>query len=231
MATTDIRSMAVLRVDDRIEAAPDELIEAMIGFEERFGGLWYPVIGSNGMEYGLDGGVVVHRGPLGLAFTGIVDGDWTWGIDILADGRTAMGPGQWSYRVIDRSVDQRLESHAMLVTVSGWFHRTFTCHTPREVVPVVDERRLPQRVPEATGPTESWWLDDDAGVAVQVQLSAWPNDRDVWTIRYFTRAPAQTADANPVVFGATIHETVPTLWCALCSHQVGPGGTCHRPRP
>ncbi|MFI6160658.1 hypothetical protein ACIA59_11980 [Micromonospora haikouensis] len=155
----------------------------------------------------------------------------TWGVDVLADGRTAMGPGRWSYRVIDRCVDQRLESHAMLVTVSGWFHRTFTCYTPRDVAPVVDEWRLPRRVPEATGPTESWWLDDDAGVAVQAQLSAWPHDRDVWTIRYFTRAPAQVADANPVVFGATIHETVPALWCTLCSHLVEPGGTCHRPRP
>ncbi|MFI2661860.1 hypothetical protein [Micromonospora carbonacea] len=230
MAAADIRKMAVLRVGDRVEAVPDELIEAMVRFEERFGGLWYPVVGSNGMEYGLAGDAVVHRGPLGLAFTGIVDGDWTWGIDVLADGRTAMGPGRWSYRVIDRTVDQRLESHAMLVTVSGWFHRTFTCYTPRDVVPVVDERRLPRRVPEATGPTESWWLDDDAGVAVQAQLSAWPNDRDVWTIRYFTRAPAQVADANPVVFGATIHETVPALWCTLCSHLVEPGGTCHRPR-
>ncbi|WP_431973791.1 hypothetical protein [Micromonospora haikouensis] len=169
MAATDIRSMTALRVDDRIEAAPDELIEAMIRFEERFGGLWYPVIGSNGMEYGLGGDATV-RGPLGLAVTGIVDGDWTWGVDVLADGRTAMGPGRWSYRVIDHTIDQRLESHAMLVTVNGWFHRTFTCYTPREVVPVVDERRLPRRVPEATGPTESWWLDDDAGVAVQAPV-------------------------------------------------------------
>ncbi|EEP72375.1 transposase [Micromonospora sp. ATCC 39149] len=174
---------------------------------------------------------MVHRSPLGLAFTGIVDGDWTWGVDVLADGRTAMGPGRWSYRVIERCVDQRLESHALLVTVSGWFHRTFTCYTPRGVAPIVDERHLPQRVPEATGPTDSWWLNGDAGVAVQAQLSAWPHDRDVWTIRYFTRAPAQAADANPVVFGATIHETVPALWCTLCSHLVEPGGTCHRLRP
>ncbi|MEU6074102.1 hypothetical protein [Micromonospora sp. NPDC047074] len=228
MAASDIRSMAVLRVNDRIEAAPYDLVEAMIRFEERYGGLWYPVIGSNGMEYGLDGDVVAHRSPLGLAFTGILDGDWTWGVDVLADGRTAMGPGQWSYRVIDRSVDQRLERHALLVTVSGWFHRTFTCYTPRDVVPVLDERRLPQCVPEATGPTELWWLDEDTGVAVQAQLSAWPHDQDEWTMRYFTRTPAQAADANPVVFSATVHETVPALWCTLCSHLVEPGRTCHR---
>ncbi|MEH1016952.1 hypothetical protein V6U90_28115 [Micromonospora sp. CPCC 206060] len=231
MTATDIRSMAVLRVNDRVEGAPCELVEAIVRFEERYGGLWYPVIGANGMEYGLDGDVVVHRSPLGLAFTGIVDGDWTWGVDVLADGRTAMGPGTWPYRVIDRSVDQRLESHALLVAVSGWFHRTFTCYTAREVVPVVDERRLPQRVPEATGPTELWWLDEDAGVAVQAQLRAWPQDRDEWIIRYFTRTPTQAADANPVVFGATVHETVPALWCTLCSRRVEPGRTCHPLHP
>ncbi|MBO4205110.1 hypothetical protein [Micromonospora echinofusca] len=50
MTTTDIRSTAVLRVDSRIEAAPRELVEAMVRFEERYGGLWYPVIGAKGME-------------------------------------------------------------------------------------------------------------------------------------------------------------------------------------
>ncbi|MET8832848.1 hypothetical protein ABZV78_02880 [Micromonospora sp. NPDC004540] len=231
MAGTDIRSTAVLRIDDRIEAAPSELVEAMVKFEERYGGLWYPVLGPNGMEYGLDGGAVVRRSPLGLAFTGILDGDWTWPVDVLADGRTAMGPGRWSYRVIDRSVDQRLESHALLVSVCGWFHRTFACYTPRDVIPVGDERHLPQRVPEATGPTQLWWLDEDDGVAVQANLSAWPPERDEWTVRYFARSPAQAADANPRVFGATVHETVPALWCTLCSHSVSPGRTCLRPHP
>src|SRR5690242_18503947 len=33
----------------------DGLIEAMVRFEERYGGLTYPVLGGNNMEYGLDG--------------------------------------------------------------------------------------------------------------------------------------------------------------------------------
>ncbi|MEU5552199.1 MULTISPECIES: hypothetical protein [unclassified Micromonospora] len=218
-------------MDDRIEAAPPEIVEAMVWFEERYGGLWYPLLGSNGMEHGLGGVPLAHRGPLGLAFEGIVDGDWTWPVDVLVDGRTAMGPGQWSYRVIDRSVDQRLESHALLLSVRGWCHRTFTCYTPRDVVPGTDERHLPPPVPEASGPAECWWLDDDAGVAVQATLAGWPPERDEWTLRYFTRTPAQTADASPTVFRATAQETVPALWCTLCSQPIIPGLTCPRARP
>jgi hypothetical protein len=55
-----------------------------------------------------------------------------------------MSPGQWAYRVIDRSVDQRLERHALLVEVRGWYHRTFTCDTPPGIAPVADESRLPE---------------------------------------------------------------------------------------
>ncbi|MBX7266250.1 hypothetical protein KIF24_09615 [Micromonospora sp. Llam7] len=230
MTATQIRSMAVLRLDDRTEPAPCELVEAMIRFEERYGGLWYPVVGSNGTNYGLDGDPAAHRSPLGPAFTGILDGDRTWAVDVLADGRTAMRPGNWFYRVVDRSVDQRLESHALLVAVSGWWHRTFTCYTSRDVMPVVAERHLPQPVPEATGPTELWWLDETAGIALQARLIGWPQERDEWTLRYFARTPAQAAGANPTVFRATVHETVPAPWCTLCSQVVEPGRTCHRPQ-
>lgn len=226
MSAADIRSRAVLRLDDRAETAPSEMVDAMIRFEERYGGLWYPVVGSNGMEHGLDGDPAVHHSPLGSAFRGIMDGDWTWGVDILADGRTAAGPGQWDYRVIVRSVDQRIECHALLVEVRGWYHRTFSCDTPRGIAPVVDDSRFPPPVPEATSLTEFWWLDEDDGVAVQATLSAWPPHYDRWTMRYFARKPAQTSHANPVVFGATVHETVPALWCILCSGPVTPGRTC-----
>ncbi|WFE58618.1 hypothetical protein [Micromonospora sp. WMMD712] len=110
---------AALRVGAWVEAMPDVLIQVMIRFEERFGGLWYPVIGSKRYGARLDGAAVVHRGPLDLAFTGIVDGDRTWGVDLPAGGCTAMEPGHWSYRLIDHCVLQRLESHATLMTVSG----------------------------------------------------------------------------------------------------------------
>jgi hypothetical protein len=77
MAAADVRARAVLQADDGVEAAPAALIDSMIWFESRYGGLWYPVIGPNDMEYGLDGVPAGHRGPLGLAFRGILDGDWT----------------------------------------------------------------------------------------------------------------------------------------------------------
>jgi hypothetical protein len=72
------------------------------------------------MEYGLDGDPTGYPTPLGLAFAGILDGDWTCGVDVLTDGSTAMAPGRWPHRVIDRSVDQRLEKHALLVSVRHW---------------------------------------------------------------------------------------------------------------
>ena len=164
------------------------------------------------------------RGIPGLAFGGIVDGDWTWAVDVLVDGSTAMGPGQWPYRVIDRSVDQRIEKHALLVEVREWFHRTFECLTPPHVLPVTDETVLPMAVPEASGPAELWWSDQD--VAVQATLSSWPPTQDRWTVRYFARTLHQAADANPTVYRAMGHETIPAAWRILCSDVVAPGTTC-----
>lgn len=196
----------------------------MVRFEDRYGGLTYPVLGGNDMEYGLDGPPSVHVTPLGPAFHGILDGDWTCGLSVLADGRTGMGPGRWPFRVIDRSVDQRLERHALAVEVRGWFHRTFECRTPPLVPPVADESMLPPPAPEATGPAEWWWRSED--VAVQATLSGWPPDRDRWTIRYFARTPRQAAEANPTIYAATAHETVPAVLCTLCRQAVEPGRTC-----
>ncbi|GGN36333.1 hypothetical protein FHR83_006351 [Actinoplanes campanulatus] len=203
-----------------------DIVETMVRFEERYGGLAYTVRGGNDMEYGLDGPPSVHATPLGPAFDGILDGDWTWGLSVLADGRTAMGPGRWPFRVIDRSVDQRLERHALMAEIHGWFHRTFECRTPAHVPPVADESVLPPPVPEATGPAEWWWCSED--VAVQATLSGWPPDRDRWTVRYFARTPQQAAEANPTIYAATVHETVPAALCTLCCQAIEPGRTCAR---
>jgi hypothetical protein len=228
MDESTIRSAAVVRRGDDQDPVPDELVEAMVRFEQRYGGLFYPVIGGNGMEHGLDGDLGGYHTSLGLAFGGIVDVDvdWTWGVDVLLDGSTAMGPGQWTQRVVDRSVDQRIEKHAMLIDVRGWFHRTFECYTPSNVFPVTSEKGLPPLVPEATGPAELW-LGDQA-VAVQVTLSGWPPEQDRWIVRYFARAWQQAAEANRIVYAAMAHETVPAVWCVLCSDVVAPGTTCLR---
>ncbi len=198
----------------------------MTGFQERFGGLFYRVLGNNPMEYGVDVGATVHDTPFGRAFPGILDGDWTTGLDVLFDGRTAMGPGRWPYRVIDRSVEQRIERHALLVSMLGRFHRTFECHTPANVPPILDDGTLPPPVPEASGPAEMWWSGGD--VAVQATLAGWPPGRDRWIIRFFAGTPLRTAEANPIVYGSTAHETVPALWCTLCSLPAPPGTTCVR---
>ncbi|GIH08322.1 hypothetical protein Rhe02_63890 [Rhizocola hellebori] len=223
-----IRSTAVILRGNEREPAPDEFIEAMVRFEQRYGGLFYRVIGGDGMRYGLGGEASCYHTSLGLAFGGIFDGDWTWRVNVLLDGSTAMRPGYWPDRIIDRSVNQRIEKHALLVEVRGWFHRTFQCATPSHVFPVANEEGLPPAVPEATGPAELWWADKD--VAVQATLSSWPPEWDRWTVRYFARTLQQAADANPTVYRAMGHETIPAVWCILCSDVVAPGTTCLRRR-
>jgi hypothetical protein len=89
------------------------------------------------MEYGLDGEVRTAETPWGRAFAGVLDGSWTWSLDVLADGRTAMAPGTWPYLIIDRCVDQRLEAHALLAEVRGRPHRTFECPVVRGTRPRV----------------------------------------------------------------------------------------------
>jgi hypothetical protein len=204
---------------------PEEHLAALLRFEERYGGLSYPAsLTGNVMDYGLRRYSTVRQTPLGPAFTGIVDGDWTMAFDVLLDGRTAIGPGEWPYRVMDRSIDQRIEKHALLAEVQDWPHRTFKCTTPDGVSPVGDERRLPPAVPEASGPADLWWLDDDA--AVEASLYAWDGTRDVWTVRHFVRDTYGAAVAEPVVYAAMLHETVPATWCSLCSGDVAPGAVC-----
>ncbi|MBL7252895.1 hypothetical protein [Paractinoplanes lichenicola] len=215
----------------RSTADDPRLADAMVAFEERYGGLSYSITGGNTMDYGLEGETSAHDTPYGLAFTGIVDGHWTWGVDVLLDGRTAMGPGRWPSRVVDRSLEQRLERHAMLYEVHEWYHQPFECFTPSNVGLIADEAGLPPPVPEAGGPAELWWSGPD--VAVQARLVGWPPERDRWAVRYFARHPRLVLyDAAPAIFAALWHETVPASWCTLCSEPVAVGRPClRRPAP
>ncbi|MCP3785104.1 hypothetical protein NLX85_17180 [Micromonospora sp. A3M-1-15] len=103
----------------------------------------YPMLTGNGIKYGLDGEATGYQTEYGWAFAGIVDGDWTWAVDVLAGGRTAMAPGKASYRVIDRSVDQRLEKHALLADVSYWPHQNLTVTTDPGALPTIATEHLP----------------------------------------------------------------------------------------
>ncbi|MFC5002379.1 hypothetical protein ACFPIJ_31665 [Dactylosporangium cerinum] len=207
--------------------APVELADVLVWFEERYGGLSYPLLVGNGMEHGVRRGRRFVVTALGLAFGGIVDGDWTCGVGVLLDGSTTMDLGEWGCRVIDRSVDQRIEKHALLAEVRDWrHHQTFACRTPPDVPPMVDERWLPPPVPEATGPAELWWSDGDA--AVQATLWSWRPEGDRWIVRYFARVWEKVDDASRTVYAAMGHETVPAEWCYLCDTSVAAGYRCIR---
>lgn len=170
-------------------AMPDELIAAVLAFEQRYGGLSYRLgPDRNPHEYGLMGELAVSRiAGHGWAFGGILDGDDTWGLDVLLDGRTTTGPGSWPDRVIDRNPLQRLERHALLTEVADWPHHTSTLASP-----AIDGPGLPVDV-AATGPANLWWYDGEA--AVHLTLSGWPATGDVWTLCRFARDP----DRLPVV--------------------------------
>jgi hypothetical protein len=224
MSEHEIRSTASIQVDHRREPAPAALISTMVWFEQRYGGLAYPLITGNDMEYGLDGDATGHPSTFGPTFAGILDGDWTWAVDVLLDGRTAMGPGQWPYRVIDRSIDQRLEKHALLAEVRGWPHRTVECVTAPGATPAHNPEELPPSVPAASGPADLWWAADST--AVQLTLHSWPPHQDRWLVRYFAGTTHLLSRADRALHTAIRQPTTPAAWCELCATSLGPDQTC-----
>lgn len=222
----EIRSAAAVQVDGHRSPAADDLVRAMLQFEHRYGGLSYPLVVGNTTEYGLDGDATGYPTAYGPAFAGILDGDWNWAVDVLTDGRTAMAPGAWTSRVIDRSVDQRLEKHALLAAVRRWPHRAYECFTPSHVRPAVRDELLPPPVPEASGPADLWWFDDVT--AVQLTLRGWPPRDDHWIARVFARDGQVLAGEDPIVRSA-IHggRARPAGWCELCTRGLPGDAACH----
>jgi hypothetical protein len=225
MTAADIESAAALLVDGRRRAASPELVAGMQAFEARYGGLGYPLVVGNTMEYGLDGDVTGYPTLYGPAFTGIFDGDWTCGIDVLPDGRTAIALGAWPRRIIDRSVDQRLEKHALLAYVRRWPHRAYECFTAPDTPPVVRDGMLPPAVPAATGPADRWWFDEVT--AVQVMLHGWPPGQDHWIARVFAR-DADLLSGEDSLIRSAVHEgrARPAGWCELCARGLPGAGVC-----
>lgn len=168
--------------DGPLSSVPDDLLEAAIAFEERYGGLAYRSrAGENHMEYGLDGEASFSWTPeYGWSMpAALIDGSWTWPVSLLLDGRTTMDPGEWPDRVIDRTLAQRLEKHALLAEVSAWPHATFTYVTRPQQLPDVDVCDT-QLIEEATGPTDRWWYDGQT--AVHLTLAGWPKGEDHWVL-------------------------------------------------
>jgi hypothetical protein len=219
MSAARVESLACTVDDEGNEdPAPDELVAAMVAFEKRYGGLDTHLPGPS----------------YGWAFTAIFDGGMTWPVDVLQDGRTAMAMPHAPYRIINSTVEQRLESHALAAAVMTWPHRVLTATAVPFAVPAVTQELLPPKVAEATGPTDLWWLDDQT--AVHLRLSIWWGDRrstdtgthhDAWTIRCFARDPRtldQTAESvQASISGLSASEEI---WCSLFSRLMSPGQSC-----
>jgi hypothetical protein len=226
MSAVAVRASARLLDEEGVEvSAPAEMVTAMLEFEERYGGLSYRLLSANPMGYGLDGQPVGYRTGHGWAFGGVLDGDWTAVMDVLVDGRIAFAPGRALSRVIDRTVDQRLEKHALLAEVRTWPHRAFTITVPPGLIPQLATGGLPPVATEATGPATMWWHDQ--GRAVQLDLDSWWQDRDDWILRCFTRHRHDLAGAVAATQTAanSLHPSEAT-WCGICVNQVPAGQVC-----
>ncbi|MFJ3505558.1 hypothetical protein [Streptomyces sp. NPDC090135] len=154
MPADRIRVLARAQTLEGNEAAvPPGAVEAMIRFEERYGGLWYPLLGPNGMEHGLNGEAIIYLNTDGWTFPGILDGDQTWPVDVLLDERTVMTLAGRP-RVVNSSILQRLEAHAQLSQVRDRPHVTFGIATEPGREPTVAATGLPRLDAEATGPAD-----------------------------------------------------------------------------
>lgn len=224
MSADRIRESARAETSDGSKApVPAGATEAMIRFEGRYGGLWYPLLSSNGMDHGLDGAATVYPSIDGWGFPGLTDGDQTWGVDVLLDGRTVMTLAEQP-RVINSSVGQRLEAHAQLAQVRGWPHVTLGIATEPGQEPTVDDDGFPTLDAEATGPADKWWSND--GTAIHLELHKWWGDEDVWVACCFARQAANLTAAVEAVRQAGARVWRDEEWCPLCSRFRRPDQPC-----
>lgn len=223
MPASRIREIA--RAEDSTgteRAVPGEAVEAMVRFEEQYGGLCYPLLGGNDMEYGLFGEATVTWTDRGWVFPGILDGDFTEGVDVLLDGRTMVTLGGTA-RVINRSVRQRLESDALLSSLRRWPHTTLQVTTEPGQPPAVDVQALPGQIEAATGPADSWWFDGET--AVHLNLHVWWTERDRWLVNCFAKSPDLVSAVVENLPGVPA-DTAAVNWCMLCGHAVELGQVC-----
>ena len=224
-----IRQYATAVDDVGIESpAEPAIVDAMIRFEERYGGLCYAPRGGNDNEYGLYGYPTAHWTSHGWAFPGILDGSWTCRVDVLADGRTAMPVPRLAHRVINSSVDQRLEADALLASVYQWPHLVLRTVTDLGVEPPVGEEHLPPRAYEATGPADKWWFDGRSAFNLQLR-GCWRTRThgDTWIVRCFAR-DGDALDRAASALWAAVPElsTANDDWCSLCARFIGTGRSC-----
>jgi len=240
--------MAAERIRDRARLQPDgapatvivpEVVEHMADFEQQFGGLWYSILKEreNGMEYGLQGDCTLFRTRFGPAFRAIMDGALTEPLHILPDGRTLIGLGlSTPDRVIDSSVIQRIEGHALLAVAGRWAHHRYPFETAYGADPAVNTEAFPPAVPRATGPTKRWWLDGDRAVLLRLR-SWWTRVRgtgimtagpDRWTMWCFSRTEAGLAWASGRQADIGGIPVADSGWCVVCARST-PGSLNCKP--
>lgn len=238
MAVLDIRAWAKAeRADGNPTGLPAGAVDALVRFEERYGGLWYPNTGysphSNGMEYGLglDGEPLVREGPFGwLIPSACVDGDWTWGVDLLLDGRTVidLGSGNEPF-LVDRDLPQRIEHHAQRALVHNWPHAVFHWETATGTDPALTAGPLiPPRDDAASGPTDHWWTTPD--IAIHLHAPDAASRRGRWLVLCHTRHGTDLSALREATLDALPPGVAsPATWCPACERATAPYELCDDP--
>ncbi|MBO3752274.1 hypothetical protein J5X84_39975 [Streptosporangiaceae bacterium NEAU-GS5] len=219
---------------------PAGAVSAMTDFELAYGGLTYS-LWNHDIAFGLDNDPTVYQTPEGWSFVGGLDGAWANSIDVLLDGRSGLTLPDAPLRILNRSIDQRLESDALLATVSRWPHATWHIPAPRATPPTLDETvpsaliverassvsdTLPPFAPEASGPGDLWWYDETSAVHLTLH-DWWTHPHDIWTVRALSKnLHTRNYLIARLPYALPTHAFTATIWCLLCDHHTPPGTPC-----
>lgn len=163
------------------------------------------------MKYGLDGDTRVY---------------WTNSVEVLPDGRAGMTVPDRPLRVLNRSVDQRLEAHALLLTVRHRPHLTLELAIPQGTTPVLAGADFPPRVDEASGPADLWWFDGASAVHLHLH-TWWAKDHDIWEARCFSRDATTLNRIKESLLNEVTEPLQPReVRCSLCERRTITGRPC-----
>jgi hypothetical protein len=134
---------------------------------------------------------------------------------------TIMGPGKWPDRIIDRTLVQRLEKHALLAEIATWPHATFTYVTGSLLSGIdVCGIRLSRNQPDqrtAGGTTASQQFTSPSAVGQRVKITG-------------SCGVARTMEQLPDLLRRVSHLGPIDDWCSICCRLIQPSQPSYTPQ-